>query len=249
MLGAGLVASLGLAVRQQPLLPLLLALLLVDPLWGALWTQTVQRSPTSQRNQPRRGWLPYAQPQGLGGRQGLVTALVREVLPPLAAAALIAAAVGSLALLATVAAALLCGLGWLARRAALWSLVAWLHVLVGVALPFGLGVGLAGDWPARPASAELVAVGLGVTLLAKAGHYPIGREPYPLLWGGLGAALLVAAFLLASQAVAAGVVGLLTAGPLLQLAHPERAQPKAVQAWLWVVAMAAALALGFLRAT
>lgn len=247
MLLAGFVASSGLAIRQPSLLPLLFALLLADPLWGALWAQTVRRPAPPRQDHLRRGWLPYAQPSALGGGQGPAAALVREGLPPLAAAAVVAAAVGPAAVWATALVVVFCALGGLASRAAILPVVAWLRVLVGVALPFGLGVALAGGWFGWPVSAQLVAVGLGVTLMAGAGHAPMDREPYPLLWGGLGAAVLVAAFLLAGQAVLAGVVGLLTAGPLLQLAHPQRARPKTLSAWLWVTAMVAALALGLLN--
>jgi hypothetical protein len=242
---AGFVAAVGLSWETVSLLAVVLALLLADPIWGGLWAQVAGRSVWPGRRLPaHRGWLPYASQTGLGGRAGLPGALVSEVLPLLLVALLVALLVSTVAVWLTILVALLCALGWLARRSNLVAVASWLQALAQVTAPFVLGVSLAHVTPAWPDSAAIMALAGGLTFLARADLAVGTHEPFPLILAVVGSILVAGSAVIAGQPVAAGLLALLAAGPLLLLARPLLTRRSAVQVWWWLLAMTAAVVLG-----
>ena len=253
---AGLVASAGLRVREQPLLDLVLALVLVEALWGGLWLQIVLPAQLPGALVGRRPRLPYANPTGpagrlLGWRQGDdLPGLVRGVVPLLAAALLVAWLVGTVALALTAVAVVLATLAGLSRRAGLPTWVQWLHALVLATLPFVLGISLAGPWPVGPVGWRLIALATSYTLLAgvslavtNQGAAAATGLPL-LLQAGLGAGIVIGVLLLSGQVVAAGLEALLVTAPLLILARPAMARPRTLNGWWLLLVLTSSLAIG-----
>jgi len=237
---AGLVATAGLRVQHQSLQTVFLALLLVEPVWGALWAQiSSENSPEPLPAGPRLA-LPYI--QGGSPAAGLAGWLPQA--PVLVVAGLLAWLTGGPGLALTGLVALLAVIARLAGRAGLSWMVDWLQTLDRVTLPFGLGVLLMQTWPSGRPGATLLLVMAGFTLLARAGIGPRpGERARPLLLAGSGSLALVVALLLAGQMVAAGLAALLAAGPLLLLARPDLAGSGAIQGWWWLLALVVTLAL------
>lgn len=263
LLLAGLVAAAGLDGLQQPLLPLLLTLLLAGPVWGALWSQLLMLKAWPGSGSDHRPLLPYVSqtsPAGrlLGwGQPGALSAIVRGGLPLVGLALLVGVLVGRLALVLSGAALALAILGNLAHRARLAGLVYWLQALVQSALPFGLGVSLAGPWPSLPQGGWLVGLAAGFTLLARASaELAVYRTPSDddsavlaahrslLLIASAGSAIVVGVMLAAQQPLAGGVLALIAAAPLLLVVRPARAAARFANFWWWLLVMGAALALG-----
>lgn len=261
---AGLVAAAGLRVREQPLLTVALAMLLADPVWGALWKQIAERADRT----PSSGWpwhprLPYANLAGPAGRvfgwqqPGLLPALVSDVLPLVLLAILMAVLLGKPAAWLTASAIALAGLGWLTCRA---GLVAWaqgMSAMVYAGLPFLLGVSLTGPWPAAPQSFWLLGMAASFTLLAWSSLLvfagperqapclpPSSSRGAALGLASVGSCLIVGVLLWADQPLAAGATGVLAAAPLFLMARPLATSARAVQFWWWLLALSAAAALG-----
>jgi hypothetical protein len=235
----------GLEPLRQTLLDLLLAILLADPLWQAMWAQIAERSTwPSQPGQPRPLHLPYVTAQGPAGHPRLQAAVIRDMAPLLAVALLVAWLLGIGAIALTLIVGVLAGLGWLCRRAGQVALVHWLQAVVQLFLPFYLGVHIAGGWPDAPLDLWLLALVAGYTLLGRAGLALSGAGIGPLALAGLGTVVLVGLLLVAGLPLAAGVVGLLLAAPLLLLAQPRGRDLAAAQTWWWAAGLVSALAMG-----
>lgn len=235
---AGLVASAGLRVLEQPVLTVLLAVLLADPIWGALWVQTTGFAPLDREQRPN---LPYGTP---GSPAARVAGWYRH-LPVLVLAAVGAWLLSPAALILTAVVWLLALVGAAARQANFSGWVGWLQALVQVTLPFALGVTLAGPWPGGTAGLLLAGLAFGLTLLGRACH-PASAEDSPgsvLFLAGLGSMLIAAVMLVAGQFLLVGIVVLLAAGPLLILSRSTR-NGRAVQFWWWLLALAASVGLG-----
>jgi hypothetical protein len=175
--------------------------------------------------------------------------MARSGLPLAALALLLALPIGRLALLLTGLVLLAALLGMAARQAELSGLAGWLQALVQMALPFVLGVSLAGPWPPAPQGAFLVGLGLGYTLLARSllasSHQtPTGRMGN-LLIAAAGFAAILAVLLATGQSLAAGVVGLLAVAPLLLLARSDGSQARVAQPWLLATVIVSSAAIGF----
>jgi len=235
---AGLVASAGLRVLDLPFSTVALLVLLVDPAWGALWTQFVGQADMGSVD--RRSHLPYARE---------VSPAVRlhdwyQPLPAILMAGVLAWLLGGFGLPFTGVVLLLAVLGWLAARAGLadsWH--GWLLAVVRVALPFSLGVMLTGPWPDGPTGLWLAGLAVGFTLLAAAEQS--GTRSGTMLLAGLGSSLVIGVALATGSLLLVGVATLLAAGPLLLLVRPESALPGAVQVWWWLLAIVASLGLGW----
>lgn len=264
LLLVGLLAAAGWQAVEQPLLPILLALALAEVLWGALWSQLVPAHAWPLHQARRRPALPYVQPGSPAARllgwpgPGPAAAIARAGLPLLALTALLAIPAGRPALLASGSVLLVVLLAMAAQRAGLSGLVGWLQALVQVTAPFMLGVALAGPWSAGAAGARLALLGLGYTLLARAlisagttsggpgsAETPVGR-PWRLLLAAAGTALVAAVLLFSRQPVAAGLVALLAAAPLLTLSAEYWAArtQRTAQPWLLALVLVSALAVG-----
>ena len=262
---AGLVAAAGLRVRQQPLLTIALALLLADPVWGALWQQIAERADrTPSSGRPWHPRLPYADPAGPAGRMfgwrqpGLLPAIVSDVLPIVLLAALVALLLGRQAVVLTASAIALAGLGWLTCRAGLAVWTQGLNALVHAGLPFLLGVSLVTPWPALPLAYWLLGLAAGYALLAWSGllvlagaacgaaHLPPSppRRSIALGLAVVGSCLVVGVLLWAGRPLAAGAAGVLAAAPLFLIARSEPMSGRAIQFWWWLLALGAAAALG-----
>lgn len=242
---AGLIAATGLSLSTESLLGVVLALLLADPIWGGMWAQVADRSMWPGRPvESHRGWLPYANQAGPGGRAGLSGALFSEALPWLLVALLVALLVGRIAVGLTLVVAVLVAFGWLARRSGLATITSWLQVLVQVVAPFALGVSLAQAIPPWPDSAALVAFAGGLAFLARADLAGPARETSPLLLAIMGSVFVVASAVIAAQPIAAGLLALLSAGPLFLLSRPGSDGRTPVQVWWWLLAMTGAVTLG-----
>ena len=261
LLLAGFVAAAGREALHPPLLPLLLALVLVEVLWGALWVQWTRPDPWPLHRAARRPLLPYVQPGSPAARllgwpaPGPFAAIWRSGLPMLLLALLVAAAAGRPAFWLTLAVLGAVALGVAARQAGLAWLYGWLQALVQVFLPFALGVALAGPWtalwPAAPQGLWLAALALGylalarglVADLAEAG----GQRPYSaarLLLAAAGVIAVLAALLFSGHPVAAAFSGLMALGPLLSLARPAQAGLRSAARWAWVWVLLSSLAFG-----
>jgi hypothetical protein len=199
--------------------------------------------------------LPYVQPESPAGRllgwpkPGAAAAMARAGLPLTALAMLLALPISRLALLLTGLVLLAVLLGIAAQQAGLSGLAGWLQALVQMALPFVLGVSLAGPWPAAPQGAFLLGLGLGYTLLARSlvaapPQTATGRMLNLLIAAG-GLAAILAVLLAARLPLAAGVVGLLAVAPLLLLAHIDDNSARLAQPWLLAGVMLSAVAVGF----
>lgn len=166
-LGAGAALAQGVPAWDWPpraaIVQLLLAALLVEALWGAVWAQLhalpTARQPAMDSDPPP---LPYARTQAPLGRwwrwvRGETRhAGGRDAWLALTLALIVAAALGPAALIATLAAALLAALAaWFAP--ALPAVTRLLAALLAVALPWALGFQLlaAGDVLAWPQMAQL----------------------------------------------------------------------------------------------
>lgn len=235
---AGLGASAGLRVLEQPVLTVLLAVLLADPVWGALWAQITGFEPVETARQPN---LPYACP---GSPAARLAGWYRQA-PVLVIAGVGAWLLGPTALILTAIVFLLALVAAVARRANLLGWIGWLQALVQVTLPFGLGVTLAGPWPDGAVGLRLAGLALGLTLLGRSGHpASAGERPEAVLFlAGLGSALVAAVMLAAGRPILLGLVVLLAAGPLLILARSASAG-RSVQFWWWLLALLASAGLG-----
>ncbi len=254
---AGMVAAAGPALGRGPWLPLLLALALAEVLWGALWWQLAPARRWPLHRAQRRPNLPYIQPASPAGRllgwpePGAAAAITRAGAPLAGLALLLALAISPLALLLTGVVCVLVLLAMFARQAGLSALVGWLYALTVAALPFALGVaiGARGQWP--PAAMELWLLGLmlGYSLLtwalAPRAALPATRGPARLLMAAAGFGVLLVTLLASRLMLAAGVVGLLAAAPLLILAQANGRQPAAAQPWTLAAILVSAAALGF----
>lgn len=252
LLLAGWLAAGGVPTGQ-PWLPLVLALVLAEVVWGALWSQLVPSHAWPLHQARRRPGLPYVQPGSPAARllgwpdPGPAAAIVRAGLPLVALALLLGLAIGWPALLASGLVVLIVLLAMAAQRAGLAGMTGWLQALVQAALPCALGVSLAGPWPVGPHGAWLAGLALGFTLLARAlisGRSQAAGDAQRLLVAAAGAAAVVAVLLLNGQPVAAGLAGLLAAAPLLMLARPTDRTARAAQPWLLALLLVSALALG-----
>ncbi|MEA3338064.1 MAG: hypothetical protein U9R25_19415 [Chloroflexota bacterium] len=255
---AGVLVVSGLRVRDWAVVPVFLALLLAELLWGALWSQLVTEADWTGNLGTGRPRLPFAQSDSVAGRllgwnySGSLSALLRGGLPLLILAICAAWPLGQPALIMTMAVTLLVGVGILAQRAGLRSWLAWLQATVQVGLPFLLGVSLAGTWPEAGRFAQIGVMALGFILLARAGFGAAMEAEVPsnaqgfitplLVIAGLGSLLVIGVLLVAGQAIAAGVVALIAAAPLLQLARQGPVNAGTLWAWWWALTMAAAIA-------
>jgi hypothetical protein len=238
-----------------PWLALLLALALTEVVWGALWWQLTPFQAWPLHRARRRPALPYVQPESPAGRllgwpqPGAAAAMARAGLPLAALALLLALPVSRLALLLTGLVLLAVLVGMAAQQAGLSGLAGWLQALVQTALPFVLGVSLAGPWPGAPQIAFLVGLGLGYTLLARSLVPPSQQTPtgrmLNLLIAAAGFAAILAVLLAARLPLATGAVGLLAVAPLLLLARMDGSPARAVQPWLLAGVMLSAAAIGF----
>jgi hypothetical protein len=254
LLLAGLLAAAGQEAWRRPWLPVLLALALTEVVWGALWWQLVPAHTWPLHRARRRPPLPYIQPTSPAGQilgwtePGAAAAVAKAGMPLAALAVLLALPIGDLALLLTALILLAVLLAMTARRAGLSGLTGWLQALVQVALPFALGVSLAGRWPPAPQGAFLLVLGLGYTLLARSlfpsvGQAPAGRMDHLLIAAGGFAAILVV-LLAVRLPLAAGLVGLLAVAPLLVLARMDGSQARAAQPWLLATVLFSSAAVG-----
>lgn len=237
---AGLVASAGLRVQIQSLWSIALALLLADPLWGALWAQIAEgATATRPLSRPR---LPYAVADSPAGQ------LWRWLgqAPVIVVAGLVAWLLGPLAMALTGLALVLASIGGLASRAGLNSWVGWLRALTQVTLPFTLGVTLAGPWPAQPEGLWLASLLTAFTLLAVATELfgLNGARGDITALAMAGTAVCAFTLLVAGLPLVAGLIVLLAVGPLLALQRADLVRPAALQTWWWLLAMVAALSLG-----
>ncbi|HSN73873.1 MAG TPA: hypothetical protein VL334_02135 [Anaerolineae bacterium] len=254
LLLAGFVAAAGRDTWRGPWLPVLLALALAELVWGALWWQLAPAHAWSLHRARRRPALPYVQPASPAGRllgwpePGAAAAMVRAGLPLAALAILLALPIGQAALLLTGLVLLTVLLGMAAGQAGLTGLAGWLQALIQAALPFALGVALAGQWP-PPQGAYLVGLGLGYTLLARSMVPPSRQSPSSrmadLLIAAGGFASILVVLLATWQPLAAGVVGLLAVAPLLLLARMDDQQQRTAQPWLLAAVMFSSAAVGF----
>lgn len=251
---AGLLAAQGLTFWRGPLLPWLLAIVLAEVLWGALWWQLAPAHAWALNRARRRPALPYVQPDSPAGRllgwpePGPAAAMLRAGLPLAALALLLALSLGQFAVVLTGCVLLAVLLAMAARLAGLLGLAAWLQALCQVALPFALGVSLLASWPTAPQSYYLAGLGLGYTLLARAlippsASTPANRQGH-LLLAGAGLAAVVAVLLASGLLLAAGLVGLLGVAPLLLLARLDGPAARAAQPWALAVVMLSAAAIG-----
>lgn len=254
LLLAGWLAAAGQQIWSGPWLAALLALALTEVVWGALWWQLTLPQRWPLRAARRRPALPYIQPDSPAGRllgwpnPGAAAAVARAGLPLAALALLLAWAISPLALLLTALVVLAVLLGMAAQRARLDGLLGWLQALVQIALPFALGLSLAGAWPPGAHGVSLLGLGLGYTLLARAlvasgPETPSGRMLH-LLLAAAGLAAILAALLAAQLPLAAGVVGLLAVAPVLLLARSEGRPVRAAQPWLLALVLLSAAAVG-----
>jgi len=254
LLLAGLVAAAGQQVWSGPWLAVLLALALTEVVWGALWWQLASPQAWPLHGASRRPALPYIQPDSPAGRllgwprPGAAAAVAKAGLPLAALALLLALAINRLALPLTGLVLLAVLLAMAAQRARLAGLLGWLQALVQIALPFALGLSLAGAWPPEPQGAFLLGLGLGYTLLARALISALPETPTArmlhLLIAAAGLAAILAVLLAARLPLAAGVVGLLAVAPLLLLARSDGRPSRSAQPWLLAVVLLSAAAVG-----
>jgi hypothetical protein len=171
---AGLGALLAGGALQQPAnldwQALTLLVLLVDPLWGAIWRLAAGRKellPLDAQALHYRVWLPYLQPQSPAHKllrwdsADVTPLLLRVALPSLALALVVAVVLGLGAVLATGVVAVICVLGWTSRRS-LGLQPVLLQSMVTVALPWLLalhqfGGGLGEAWLTPPVMLALLA--------------------------------------------------------------------------------------------
>lgn len=134
---------------------IVLLLLLVDPLWGALWRLAagrVEQLPLHERVIGGRFWLPYLKDGSpaahvFGRNTGeTLPVLFRVAFPAVAINVLVASALGVQALLATALLVLLTLFGWISTRRA-HNTPVFLHSVVTVALPWLTAALIAGAGP------------------------------------------------------------------------------------------------------
>lgn len=255
LLLAGLAAAAGEDAWRRPWLPVLLALVLAEVLWGGLWWQLAPSHDWPLHRARRRPALPYVQPASPAGRllgwpePGAAAAVLRAGLPLAALAALLAVPVGPQALALTGAVVLLVLLAMAAHQAGLAGLAGWLYVLVTATLPYALGVFVRGQWPPAPQGAFLLGLGLGLSLLARSlapgATAAPGSRLGRLLIAAAGYVAVTAVLLVGGRLLAAGVVGLLAVAPLLILARADGREPAAAQPWMLAAVLVSSAALGF----
>jgi hypothetical protein len=166
-----------------------------------------------------------------------------------ALAVLLALPIGRLALLLTGLVLLAMLLGMAAQQAKLNGLAGWLQALVQLAVPFVLGVSLAGPWPPAPPGLIVAGLCVGYMLLGRSlvtwpQQTPAGHG-FNLLIAGAGFAAILVALLAARLPLAAGAVGLLAVAPLLLLARMDGKPARSAQPWLLATTMLSAAAVGF----
>lgn len=241
---AGLTAVSGLRVTDQLLVPLLLTVFLADPIWNALWSQVAERSTWQDKGDIWHLRLPYATASGPASHPRLQTAVLRDVVPLVAVALLVAWILGTLSLALTVLVLVVSLLGWLSNRAGQTSMARWLHTLVLVPFPFILGVALVSAWPDSPQDLRLAGLALGCALYARAGLALDQVDPAPLWLATIGTVVVVAVLLSAGLPLAATAAGLLATGPLLVLARSPDAGAATLQPWWLAAGLVSAFALG-----
>lgn len=243
---AGLVATAGLRVQTVSLVTVLLAVLLADPVWSALWAQVAERSVCTDAGLNDSGWprLPYAAPDGPLEAKGLTRALVRDVGPLLLVAALISALIGTSALVCTGVVVLLSLVGWTSRMAGQIGWYRWQQVCVQILVPFVLGILLAGAWPPTPLGSWLAGLAVAAALLARASLANRDGEAGALIYAGLGSVIIVVVLMLARLPLAAGLASLVALGPLLLLTQRRAPRSGLVDFWWWLLLVLVAAALG-----
>jgi hypothetical protein len=166
-----------------------------------------------------------------------------------ALAVLLALPISRLALLLTGLVFLAVLLGMAAQQAGLKGLSGWLQSLVQLALPFVLGVSLAGSWPPAPQGVLLMGLCAGYILLARSlvtwPQQTPASHALNLLIAGAGFAAILGVLLAARLPLAAGAVGLLAVAPLLLLSRLDGNPARSAQPWLLSATMLSASALGF----
>lgn len=160
---AGVLAA-GAPIERIDWRALMLALLLVDVLWGAVWRLAGGRElllPLAPRPVRQQAWLPYLQPGSpaarvfSGSHQDLWPLIFRVGAPTTLLAMLVAAVLGTEALGLTAVVAALTVLGWTARHT-LHGIPIVLASLVSVGLPWLLllwHTGAEPAWGAAPVAA------------------------------------------------------------------------------------------------
>jgi hypothetical protein len=140
---AGLL-SLGAPLNMIDWRTLVLALLLVDLLWGSVWRLAGGRSrllPMAPSTARQQVWMPYLRPESpaarifSGDHQDLWPLAFRTGAPAVALAFLVAAVLGIEAVLLTVALVVTTVIGWTARHTA-QGVPALLASLVSIGLPW-----------------------------------------------------------------------------------------------------------------
>lgn len=244
----GLGATAGVRVVDVSWSTLLLALLLADAAWGALWRQSSgDPSKPAPETSGRLFRLPYAGPSGIAGQAGWLSHVLHGWLPAMALAAAMAVFVGKAALALTGAVAVLGVGGWVLLRVDQAGAARWLQALALGAAPFVLGVWLAPDAPSWPELGWLLTFGVSLFVLLRAGLAVAAAETQGLLLAGGGSLLMVATLLWAGRPLAAGLAAAVATGPLLLLSRtspPSDRRLAAVQTWWWLLSLGVAGALG-----
>lgn len=226
VIAAGFSSAWGLVETEYFWRTLILALLLVDVLWGGVWYTLTQHPATA--NSPRTGlrfWLPYLRPGSPAARllgweaAGPLATIGQRVLASLGLALLVSWSLGVSAMVLTGVSFLVSVLAGLHRRESQIPL-GLLHALATIGLPWMLGLWVFGYWSESMAVSIILPAlwtihswgafrmvqrptdGLGLTLLglAQAGIvllFILGQAP---IW----VAVLVILFLPTWLAVAQG---------------------------------------------
>ncbi len=183
---AGMLASGGMSWRTQDWVRLLFLVLLVDPVWGSVWTLWAEGRPTGKgdsRSSHTRPSLPYLQPGSPAARlwgwredDRSLMAVWRLGLPCLLIVSLIALVLGWKVVLATALALALCLAGWATRRLSGWP-NPWAQALLTIGLPWVLGY-----WMLRPLDGQAIALAAGLTVWLRAALGIARRERGAWLW-------------------------------------------------------------------
>ncbi len=234
----------------------LLALALAEPLWGSMWEQVVAlpREWNPASNSSMLPSLPYAHARApstrvwqwlKGGGEGLLS---RDAWLALALAGVLSLAIGPLAVLGSVAVALLALLG--AALAPVYpSLTRFLSALVGIALPWWLGYYLfAGSitgisaWPTLdPAQAVIWLLSGVFTLLAFLRQQLLAGASY--WWLRLTYVGLVLGLVALHEPLAAGLTAVVLTIPTFR--PPPHAEDS-LDKWHWLVLALIVIALAWL---
>jgi hypothetical protein len=244
---AGLGATAGLRIVDLSLITLVLALLLADAVWGALWAQIAERSKWPEQDDGGIGRLPYASPEGIAGHPGWLSHALRDMLPVAALAIVLALVVGQSAVVLTAVVIGLAMAGWVMYRSQHAGVARWLQALALIMTPFVLGMWLAPRTPDWPEVGWLLALGLGFAVLFRAGLAAGAAEAPAALLAAAGSVFVLAALLWAGRPIAAGLAAAAAAAPLLilsQYGRNETVSLRAVHAWCWLLALGATVALG-----